>query len=262
MKILSCNIRFSTMQNDHGVRAWKSRCQPCLKAILRENADIIALQECCNDQFHDLQAALQQDYDSFWMNSFTDERYPENAIFFRRSFGISSRGGWFLSETPQLPGSKSWGSECVRFVNYVVLHSQEGKRFRIINTHFDHASQIAREKQAALVCEEADAWNAIPQILTGDLNCDAQNEAIRILFNNSWRDTWIECHPGENAPLSFHAFEGENFKGDPGLCGNGKMDYVLVRGPIRTKNAEILRPQPGEIYPSDHFFVSADIDLL
>ena len=252
------------MQQDTGSRFWKNRRDFCLKTMLSRQPDIICLQECHNDQFADLQAGLGSTWSAYWIMSFPGGFYPENAIFYRNRFAqIVNCGGYWLSETPHIPGSRSWGSECVRLANYAVFDTPGG-RIRVVNSHLDHASQTAREKQAAMLNADAAAWPAdLPQILTGDLNCDFGNPAVQRLLNGGWRDTHAEATGIRNERFTFHGFLGERWTGEivPSPCGEGKMDWILARGPVKTLSSEIIMDHQGELYPSDHYFVGAELEL-
>ena len=151
---MSCNIRFSSSGSDHGPRQWVNRKDLCISTILSRNPDVICLQECHNDQLADFVEAIGNDYAYFYGLSYPDNYFPENVIFYRKAkFRILGSGSWHLSEKPHVCGSKSWNSECVRFVNWVLLDGPFG-RVRVINTHFDHASQLAREKASEMINEE------------------------------------------------------------------------------------------------------------
>ncbi len=147
-----------------------------------------------------------------------------------------NHGGYHLSDTPHIPGSRFDGSECVRFVNFLVLRDSHGV-FRIINTHLDHASQDAREKQAKMIISEAKAWNDMPQILTGDFNCDVENNVMKSFFESGWRDSYTSANNVREPGFTFHGLEGEDWNGDLGVCGNGKMDFILYCGNIISQSS-------------------------
>ena len=249
------------MALDSGPRHWKNRKDYCIATILAQEPDIICLQECQRDQFADFRTGLGQNWDSFGTNLASDGG-PENAIFFHKAFAEKTdAGGYWLSETPNIPGSRSWGSECVRLADYLVLKTREGI-LRIVNTHLDHASQTAREKQAAMLNEDAARQGSMPQILTGDFNCDVNNPAMKILFSAGWRDTHAEATGIADERFTAHDFLGESWHGDRGVCGNGKMDWILVRGPVMTVSSCLVTDHRDTLYPSDHYFVAAEISLI
>jgi endonuclease/exonuclease/phosphatase family metal-dependent hydrolase len=190
----------------------------------------------------------------------TDEpvgAHPQNCILYRKDgFAQVSAGGYWLSEDPHVPGSKSWESACIRLANWVRLREEATvTEFRIVNTHLDHVSQLAREHQAKMIAEDAAAYpHDYPQILTGDMNCDCRNKAIDILKSGGWSDTYGHIHGTEDPGHTYHAFVGSQHE-----SGIGKMDWVFMRGKLRTVDAEIIRDSIDGLFPSDHYFVSAEL---
>ena len=107
--------------------------------------------------------------------------YPgiaKNPILYSRArYDLVAAGGFWLSETPHLPGSLSWDSARARHVNWVRLRDRASHRqFRVLNTHLDHQSQRAREEQIKMILAEAAFYPAdFPQFLAGDFNAGAAN---------------------------------------------------------------------------------------
>jgi len=262
MRIITCNIRASSMGNDFNERSWHARGAFCIQTVMKHSPDVIVLQECCLDQLTDFQKTLGEEWATYAMMIDPEWDVPENAILYRKSLGaLQNCGGYWLSETPHIPGSVSWNSECVRFANYVVLETSEG-RIRIINTHIDHASQLAREKQSGMLCQDAEAWpTALPQILTGDLNCDVTNPAIQLLMSHGWRDSYAEATGIANERFTAHEFQGENLDEACPLRHVGKMDWILLRGGISCTASFLVMDHEGILYPSDHYFVVADLRI-
>jgi len=156
-------------------------------------------------------------------------------------------------------GSSSWESSCIRLANWVMLEPDQGSRFRVVNTHLDHISQPAREQQARILVEDALAYDdQVPQFLTGDLNCDGTNPAIDVLRAGGWRDSYEAVHGTDDPGHTYHAFQGPDYISEPRV---GKMDWVFVRGAASVNGARILDVQLDGRYPSDHYFVSAEVEL-
>lgn len=256
MKILTCNVRCFGAED--GQDGWVHRKDLCADVIRSQSADVLCFQEMWGEQYADLLAAFPG-WRTRAMVDLPGGRRPMNAIFYRadRFTGISA-GGYWLSETPHVPGSKSWDSACERLANWICLKDREtGVEFRVVNTHLDHIGQTARENQARLLVEDAAAYPAgYPQILTGDMNCDYRNPAIAILKAGRWQDTYALTHGTENPGHTYHAFKGSAFRSD---CG--KMDWVFVRGAVKTLGAGIVMDSKNGRFPSDHYFVSADLQF-
>ena len=91
-------------------------------------------------------------------------------------------------------------------------------------------------------------------MLTGDMNCDTRNRAIAVLRRAGFRDTYEKVHGTADPGHTFHKFEGPAHEGRV-----GKMDWVLVRGPVQVAAAEVVQDAIDGRYPSDHYFVTADL---
>jgi endonuclease/exonuclease/phosphatase family metal-dependent hydrolase len=256
MRILTCNIRyFGARDGDNG---WLQRKELCAAVIRSRQPDVICFQEMWAEQFADLAAALD-DFETFGMVDEPAGRHPMNAIFHRAaSFRRISAGGYWLSQTPHVPGSRAWDSACVRLANWLRLQDRgSGAEFRVVNTHLDHVSQLAREHQARLIVEDAAAYpETYPQLLTGDMNADWRNEAIAILRRGGWRDTYAAVHGTEYPGHTFHAFRGPDFVSDI-----GKMDWIFGRGAVTVSEAEVIVDARAGRFPSDHYFVGASVRI-
>jgi endonuclease/exonuclease/phosphatase family metal-dependent hydrolase len=256
MRILCCNIRTSTGKD--GDNHWTRRKDFCIDVIRSQQPDIVCCQEMQADQFADMCAGLS----GFAWFGMIDEPHtlsPVNTIFYRSdAFHRVSAGGYWLSETPHISGSRSWNSDCVRLCNWLrLVETANGKEFRIVNTHLDHISQPAREHQAQLINEDAAAYApTYAQLLTGDMNCNAQNPALVSFKAAGWQDTDEAVHGTGYAGNTFHGFLGPKYERP-----EGKIDWIFTRGNVRTHNAAIITASAGGRYPSDHYFLSADITL-
>jgi endonuclease/exonuclease/phosphatase family metal-dependent hydrolase len=256
MNILTCNVRYFGAKD--GENGWVYRKGLCADVIRSRQPDVFCCQEVSVEQFADLSAVFP-DYDSFGMVDEPVGRHPQNAIFYHRAtYRRISAGGYWLSETPHIPGSRSWDSACVRLANWLRLEDRAtGAEFRVINTHLDHVSQPARENQARLIVEDTAAYPAIyPQLLTGDMNADCTNACILTLKRGGWADTYAAVHGAENPGHTFHAFRGPSF-----VSQIGKMDWVFARGAVNVTAAEIVADARDGRFPSDHYFVMATVDI-
>jgi len=255
---MTCNIR--CYGGDDGDDHWEHRKDFCAEIIRSRQPDIVCFQEMWTEQFADLKSVFPE-FDSYGMIDEPLALHPMNTIFYRReAFDALSAGGCWLSETPHVTGSKSWDSACVRLANWVRMKDRGSSReFRVVNTHLDHRGQVARENQARIICEDAASYpDAYPQVLTGDLNCDVHNAAIEVLKHHGWVDTYGAVHGAEDPGFTYHHFEGPGFAASS-KCG--KMDWVFVRGAWKTTDAEIIQDDRDGRFPSDHYFVSADVVL-
>jgi endonuclease/exonuclease/phosphatase family metal-dependent hydrolase len=185
---------------------------------------------------------------------------PINAIFYHAGrFDLISAGGYWLSETPHLAGSRSWKSASIRLANWMRLRDhQTGREFRILNTHLDHMSELAKMNQVRMILDDTCMFPAnYPQIMTGDLNMDSGHPLIHRIKEADWWDSYQKVHHPEDPGNTYHGFLGADYQTD-----QGKIDWIFAKGELRIESAEILRDHENKRYPSDHYFVQADILLL
>lgn len=266
-RVLTCNIRVDLPEDEAKGFGWRNRKDICIKVIADENPDIICLQEVLKGQFEDLKRAFPQ-FQAFGFDGPEMDAHPvgyhgiaKNPILFSEErYALVSGGTYWLSETPLNAGSISWGSARARHANYVRLQDKKSKReFRVINLHLDHVSQQAREKQIQVVLDEAGQYTAdFPQLLTGDFNAGMANAVYTRVKDSGWQDSYTVLH-GETEPgYTVHLFQGEKYeKKDKGK----KIDFIFSKGNVKAIAAEIIRSHVDGKYPSDHYFVSAEIQL-
>jgi endonuclease/exonuclease/phosphatase family metal-dependent hydrolase len=256
MRIMSCNIRYSAAQD--GVNAWPHRREYAAEVIRSREPDVVCFQEMSREQYLFLRRRLA-DYDAVAMVDTPTGQSPQNAIFWRRErFAMISTGGYWLSETPHIAGTKSWDSSIVRLANWVRLAlAGSGLEVRVIGTHLDHRGQTAREQQARLINEDASGYPIdYPQFLCGDMNATIDNPAIAAFLAGGWVDTYGTLPDAPDPGNTFHNFRGPAY--DQPV---GKIDWIFCRGRVRPVGAEIVRDACEGRYPSDHYFIAADVEF-
>lgn len=182
---------------------------------------------------------------------------------FSPRFNLLAADGCWLSETPEVRGSKSWDSASIRYLNWVQLFDNRTHReFRVWNTHLDHQSQPAREGQTrTLLAVAGKLPEAVPQLLTADFNADIRNPIHPMLHAGGWRDTYAAVHGDVDPGFTFHGFHGPDYIRHRGSNTNGKIDFIFGRGPWKVHGAEVIRDGRDGRFPSDHYFISADVEL-
>ena len=257
LQVMTFNLRYAS---DTPPNAWPER-RPVVKACLERTApDLIGTQEGLYAQLKDIAADLP-DYD--WIGTGRDggSRGEFMAVFYRRArFEPLEFDHFWLSDTPNVIGSSTWGNTNRRMVTWVRFRDREsGAEFYFWNTHLDHALQPAREKAAALIRERIAALKKpLPLLLVGDFNAVAgANAAYDTLVQaGGLQDTWpLALERGNAEVSSFHNFKGPQ-------PGGQRIDWILVQGKAEVAASEIVTFAQGGQYPSDHFPVVARLTLL
>ena len=189
----------------------------------------------------------------------------KNVVMFARDrFEQVSCGGFWLSETPHLAGSMSWDTARARHVNWVRLKERaSGRELRVLTTHLDHKSQPARERQIQMILDEAALYaDSFPQLLAGDLNARITNPVVDRIRAAGWKDTYEAVHGPGDPGFTTHRFMGEKYpewlapKTPP-----GRIDFIYSRGPVKSLASHIVKDSRDGRYPSDHYFLSAQVEL-
>lgn len=169
--VMSYNIRYDT--SDDGQNAWQHRRDTVVDSIGTHEPDLLGVQEALSHQFEHLKAELP---DYSWYGVGRDDGQDTGEfvpIGYRAArFSLSDEGTRWLSESPDTPGSKSWGAYCPRITSWVELESQgRGPTITFFNTHFDHRSALARHRSAELLRGwVAEAAQSTSVVVTADLN--------------------------------------------------------------------------------------------
>lgn len=263
-KLISCNVRVDVPEDSNTGDGWAQRKDFCAEVMRTQKADLIGLQEVQEVHFKDLKKRLP-DYDSYALLNGKGGFHPNCAILFLRArYEMISAGGFWLSETPHVAGSKSWDSKNARLVNWVHLHERgSGKQFRFWNTHLDHIGHEAREQGAVLIVQASAVLGAdFPQLLSGDMNASVTHPAIKQLVNGGWWDTYAAVHGPTDPGGTYHGFKGAKYpvnkpNGEP----HQKIDWIFARGSVKPRAAAIIRDGRNDHYPSDHYFISAEVEI-
>ncbi len=244
--IMTYNLRFASPR---GPEAWPDRRPLMRECITNVSPDIIGTQEGLYAQLKDLAADLPG-YD--WIGQGRDggSKGEFMAVFFRKErLDALAYDYFWLSDTPNVVGSSTWGNSNRRMVTWVRFLNRETKReFYLFNTHFDHQIQLAREKSAALVRERVEALGTnSPVLLTGDFNAPYPNRAHQILVRDGFfTDTWDSAK--ERIGEGLGTFNG--FQEVP--RNNTRIDWILTRGKVRVDKIQIVTFNKEGRFPSDH----------
>lgn len=257
--VMSFNVRYGTAKD--GADAWPLRRGMLFDLIRRQNADLIGLQEALGFQIDEIIAASPA-YAVVGVGR--DDGRDEGefaAILFRKDrFRVAEAGTFWLSDSPTVPGSTSWGNRITRICTWARFVDKDGRGVYHYNVHLDHQSQPSRERSTVLLRGRIDTRQvaADPVIVTGDFNVGEANPAIATLTAPkeapAFVDTFRVLHPDADDAGTFSGFEFGN-------TGRDKIDYVLVQPGTEVLEAGIDRFSRDNRYPSDHFPVTARIRL-
>ena len=255
LRVMTYNVRYAS---DQGPHRWQLRRPLAQRMLAAENPDIVGMQEALYRQVRDFDQDLPE---HAWIGLGREggSRSEFMAVFYRRKrLDPVAFDHYWLSDTPHVIGSATWGHSNRRMVTWVrFLDRVSGQQFYLVNTHFDHEVRTAREKSARLVFERISKWNQeVPVLLVGDFNAVAERSRVYEILVGPQRlvDTWLAAQ--ERGPLY------DTFHGYRGLSQTGRrIDWILSRGPVRVESSKIITFQQQNQFPSDHFPVVADVQI-
>ena len=267
-RVMSANIRITGLDADKNtIHEWDNRKEFMIDVIRSHKPDVIMMQEVIYDSYAYCRKQLKE-YVCFGFEGPEMDPYTEgyhligkNVIFFRRDrYELVSAGCYWLSEDPVIGGSISWGTNRARHCNWVrVKDRKTGRELRLMDIHLDHKVQEAKLQQAQLVIREAAQYaESFPQIICADFNSKKHEPQVRAFVEGGWHDAYDELHEGKEFGYTAHAFLGPNREPKP---THGRIDYILTRGAARALSCEILTESRNGMYPSDHYFMVAEIAI-
>src|ERR1043165_481830 len=115
IKVMTDNIRLDVASD--GVNQWSNRKEKLPALIAKYNPDLIGLQEAMHHQLMDILKALPQ-YGYIGVGRDDGKEKGEySAILYKKDkFTVASDKTSWLSETPKVPGSKSWDAAITRIL--------------------------------------------------------------------------------------------------------------------------------------------------
>ncbi|OHB64954.1 MAG: hypothetical protein A2Y77_03945 [Planctomycetes bacterium RBG_13_62_9] len=267
--VMTFNIRYGTA--DDGENSWDKRKDLVFGVLQRHTPDVVGLQEALRFQIDEIRAALPQ-YGELGVGRDDGNTGGEySAILYREDrLQRSESGTFWLSDTPELCGSITWGNACTRVCTWGrFIRNGSGEAFYLFNTHLDHVSQYSRDRSVVLLAQRMrDRRHKDPVLVTGDLNVGEDSAVVRYLTGQSSLhvarngltknpeplvDTFRVLHPNTSDVGTFHAFKG--------ATTGAKIDYVFAPTGARVLDASIVRDAQEGRCPSDHFPVLAVLDL-
>lgn len=181
-KVMSFNVRYDNAGD--GDNRWSNRTGLVLTTINQFAPDILGVQEALKSQVRFLKDELRG-YSFHGIGRRKDGSGEFVPLFFRTSrYEKIAAGHFWHSETPEVPGSKSWDSSLPRMVSWLRLKdkSNAGQEILVANTHYDHRGVVARAKSSALIRSRLlEAYPKTPLILMGDFNATEDSQPYKTL---------------------------------------------------------------------------------
>ncbi|WP_310599354.1 endonuclease/exonuclease/phosphatase family protein [Desulfobulbus sp.] len=256
IRVMSFNIRYGLAPD--GENHWHHRKHLALARIRAFGPDLLGLQECRDDE----QAAFVRQglpdlhFYGVHRQGPGDTALEMAPLLFRpAAFTLLDSGCFWLSETPEVPGSMSWDSAYARTVSWARLACRTtGRELTYVNTHLDYEPEAVVNHARCLRHWLDRIESGMPLIVTGDFNADKDSEPYRLLTgDHGLNDAFRLAHPppGQDE-VTYHAYGQEEER--------TSIDWILISDHFRVMEAQIDRSREGRLFPSDHYPVTAVLD--
>ncbi len=272
VNIMTFNIPMGGMRGNTQT-AWSNRRQIVFDILKNHHIDVVGMQEVQRPQLDDIRQELPQ-YGEVGVGRDDGQTKGEyTAILYNKDRFMmyeDDASNFWLSQTPEVAGSKSWNTAYTRICTWVRLIEKEtGNAFYVFNTHLDYASRLAREQGLLVIYDRIMAReNNEPVILMADFNASENETVIKYIKGLAplgkedtqpapnpmfLVDTFRKLHPDAKDILTRHDWKGTR-QGD-------KIDFILTSPRIKVLDAQILYDNVNGQYPSDHYPVMATVSI-
>lgn len=260
LNVMTFNIRYNNPAD--GDDAWPYRRNNVANEVLFNDVQLLGVQEALHDQIIDLKERLVKfNYVGVGRDD-GKEGGEYSAIFYDTTrLKLLHTETFWLSEQPNVPGSKSWDAAITRVVTWAELRDRKTKkRLFVFNTHFDHKGETARAESAKIILKKVkEIAGKKPVIVTGDFNSTPNDDPYKIITDtgNPYRltDSKTVCVTPHYGPTgTFNDFKSKETSNDP-------IDYIFIRGKVRVLKHTTLSQSWQGHFSSDHFPVFATISF-
>lgn len=257
LHVMTFNIRYNNARDSQN--AWPYRKDNLTSQILFHDVHLLGVQEALHEQMVDLDQRLPSfNYIGVGRDD-GKEKGEYSAIFFDTTrLNVMESGTFWLSQTPDVAGSKGWDAALPRIVTWGRFRDRQTKKiFFAFNTHFDHMGKEARRESAKLLLQKISTLSHnTPAILTGDFNSVPTDEPIQIITDNTnplhlTDSKQMSATPHYGPTGTFNGFGQKERDAFP-------IDYIFLKSANwKVKKHATLSESWGGRFASDHFAVMA-----
>lgn len=265
LKVMTFNIRYDGGAKSDAPNAWNStgkghRRDLALRVLDETDADLIGMQEVLPNQRKDLEEHLEG-YAAYGVGRDDGQELGEQCLIFARKerFEVKDSGTFWLCDTPDKAGSKHPDAACVRIASWMKLADRkaEGRELWVVNSHWDHVSQRAREQAAEVIREQlTKKVKGAPLVLMGDFNAFEDTAEITGLLAADemvqLTDAYRKVHPKRTG-------EEASFQGFTTRTRGSRIDYIMTSPHFDPTTAKIVTTSYEGRVPSDHYPVLVEM---
>lgn len=258
LNLMSYNMRFENISNPDPIHSWSVRKNGIVKSFGDYDANIVGTQELEGWQYNELMELLGDKWSGFGKPRFLDNAERVSIIYRNDIFELLEEKTFWLSETPDVVGSKGWGAAHPRITTYGKFkHISSGYIFYVYNTHLDHKSSEARNKGIELILKYIDKHPEYQTFITGDFNMYIDSNDFKHITE---REDFLNSFAPFSEKFAVNNKTSHGFNG--GKEGKA-IDFIFYKKEFfDLLNTEIIYDRFEErFYLSDHYPVLSNFIL-
>ncbi len=256
LDVMTFNIR--TAIGRDGDNSWPFRKNLVSETILDSDPDIVGLQEALAEQIDFLESEMPE---YRWIGVDRGLNGGEGLseatpIFYKyREMAPIESGTFWLSDDPNPPTERRRVSRIVTWARFHLFETRQ--QVYVYNTHFTlRRGQRQLQSASQINAHIADLPRGSAVLVMGDFNAVAEtSETWQVATSDGLRDAWLVAEHREGPALTANGFRA------PRQGWEGRIDWLLVGGPIAVDRVETVVNSSNGRYPSDHYPVVASLLL-
>ena len=259
MQVMTFNLRYGTAED--GPNRWELRRELLIECLRHYPSDVMGTQEGLLFQLETIKTNLPHlDYVGVgrYYGVETDRTHERKegehcAIFYdTQKWEVCQQDTFWLSDTPKVPGSMTWGNDLPRIVTWAILKARTGEsEMAVFNTHFHWGEPVVQNSTRVVLDKITEIAPNTPTILMGDFNLEPDSPPyIAFAEGGGLVDCWRACGHSEEKAGTGHRFSGE---------GKARIDWMLASKHFQPQHIERITFNRAGRYPSDHFPVRAEL---
>jgi endonuclease/exonuclease/phosphatase family metal-dependent hydrolase len=252
--VMTFNIRYDNPGDS--ANAWTNRAPLVAGFINEQIPDLLGMQEVLWPQYEYLDSALAGYVSVAAGRDDGLQRGEACPVFYRAGrFDALASGTFWLSATPDVPGSVGWGAALTRIATWVRLYDKTvSDTLLFINTHFDHISDSARVMSSGVLLDKVrELAGDNDFIITGDFNARPESLAIERMTQDGFA---VDSYTVSGTPPTGESYTFNGWRDEP---GEGRIDYIFIRSGMKVVSHNTHRVIENGVFISDHWPVTARI---
>lgn len=224
-----------------------------LQTILNYLPDTIGVQEASSLWMSYLQTNLGDMYAYVGDGRDGGSSGEHSAIFYRKDrFELIETGTKWMSDTPDKV-SRFSESSLNRIFTFAILREKDtGKEILYVNTHLEHTSAAARNKQIKVLMDFLSDYTArYPIVLTGDFNANPSSE-VYAMITDQLADSSDIAQTAERSHTYHNYGKSSTY-----------IDFIFVsRQSIAVSHYRVVTEKANDMLPSDHYPLVIEYSVL